>query len=241
MGRRLCFILMFLVLAAELKADNPVNWSIDVSTTGQDVHWTSPTAITTGLAEYDWSYEITKVTATLVLLGDRDVTSLLGDSVSGSGAVPELPLVIIDETVDDDITGSSAKVSIEVDSGGFGQASITDIALGSILGFQITELRIEAMVDLVGYPFGDYDRDRDVDSADFNLWQETAGSSEDLRADGNRDAVVNAADYVVWRDNLGASAGSGSDGVAMVPEPSGTALLLVFIGVLLDRRRRRVG
>lgn len=232
-----CSLLLLAMVAAESKAVNPVSWAIDVSTTGQDVFWTSPTAITTGLADYDWSYNISKVTATLQLLGDQNITGFLGDATSGSGTVPALPLVLLDEAVDDSTTGSAAHVRIEVDANGFGQAAVTDITLGSLFGFNITRLRVEATVDLVGYPYGDYDRDRDVDLADYNLWQQTVGSTANLDADGNRNTVVDVADYVVWRDHLGQTSGSGSGNAAVIPEPSSMAVFAVLGGALFIGRR----
>jgi hypothetical protein len=66
---------------------------------------------------------------------------------------------------------------------------------------------------------GDYDGDRDVDAADYDVWMSTFGSTGDLRADGNRDGVVDGADYAIWRNQL-TSAGSAAAHEASVPEPS---------------------
>ncbi|MCI0491361.1 MAG: hypothetical protein L0Z07_00320, partial [Planctomycetes bacterium] len=58
-----------------------------------------------------------------------------------------------------------------------------------------------------GRPPGDYDRDSDVDAADYDVWKASFGSLVDLAADGNGNSVVDAADYAIWRDHLGIGIG----------------------------------
>ncbi|WP_146575393.1 hypothetical protein [Botrimarina hoheduenensis] len=54
----------------------------------------------------------------------------------------------------------------------------------------------------VGGLDGDYDRDGDVDGADYATWVAAYGAAGvGLDADGNRDGVIDVADYTVWRDN----------------------------------------
>lgn len=52
---------------------------------------------------------------------------------------------------------------------------------------------------------GDYNRDKQVDAADYVLWRKTLGSLSDVRADGKHDGIVNSADWQVWRANFGAN------------------------------------
>jgi hypothetical protein len=84
-------------------------------------------------------------------------------------------------------------------------------------------------------PLGDYNRDGDVDTDDYELWRSTFGST-DLRADGNKDNQVDAADFIVWRNNLGVSGGASLVLMpidvtgAAVPEPATS--LLVFLASL---------
>lgn len=55
----------------------------------------------------------------------------------------------------------------------------------------------------------DYDRDHDVDVADYDVWLTQFGTPGTYQsADGNRDGLVETADYTLWRDNLGASSAS---------------------------------
>jgi len=85
---------------------------------------------------------------------------------------------------------------------------------------------------------GDYDRDGDVDDADYNAWKASFGSMVSLDADGNKNGVVDAADYTIWRDNLGLGMGSGSGSLTRVPEP-GTCVLVLLSAVLASWRGGR--
>ncbi len=78
---------------------------------------------------------------------------------------------------------------------------------------------------------GDYDKDGDIDQADYMVWESTFGSTTNLDADGNGDGVVDAADYTVWRDSYSAAA-------AAVPEPATFALALLGMANWGARRRR---
>ncbi len=54
---------------------------------------------------------------------------------------------------------------------------------------------------------GDYNRDRIVDAADFTIFRDTFGSTEDLRANGAREGeserVIDFADFLVFSNNFG--------------------------------------
>ncbi len=82
------------------------------------------------------------------------------------------------------------------------------------------------------YPPGDANLDGMVTDADYTIWADTYGSTEDLRADWNDDNEVTDADYTIWADNYG----EGTEGVA-VPEP--VTLTLLGLGMLGLLRKRR--
>jgi hypothetical protein len=66
-------------------------------------------------------------------------------------------------------------------------------------------------VEFVGNPPalpGDYNRNNEVDAADFVLWRQTLGQNgvgPFTGADGNGDSVIDQDDYEVWQANFGKS------------------------------------
>jgi hypothetical protein len=95
---------------------------------------------------------------------------------------------------------------------------------------------------------GDYNRDGQIDGADYDRWRSDFGilvSTPGEGADGNRDLLVDAADYVVWRK----SAPTGSfNASAAVPEPTSvfllTSALVIWSGLgraifLVPRKAKR--
>jgi hypothetical protein len=98
--------------------------------------------------------------------------------------------------------------------------------------FRFATAQDTPLADLVS---GDYDLDRDVDGADFLLWQRDFGSTTNLAADGNGDLVVDGADLDVWKTSFGPGAMAA---IAAVPEPSSLALLTAAaLGAFLRKRR----
>ena len=82
---------------------------------------------------------------------------------------------------------------------------------------------------------GDYNGDSTVEAADYAVWQDTLGSFQDLRADGDGNGVVDTSDYNILRKNFGVSSDLATqtnvkNSSAAVPEAS--AALLTVIGLL---------
>ena len=223
-------------MASSALALNPVNWNVSLSTTGQDVFWTSPTTLTLGFPEYDYSYEITKLNARVSILGDRDLLGEL-ETTSGSGTTTSLPSVILEESLNEPTTGSSADIRIEIGADGFGRGSGTNVELGSFTIFRIQRVDLEATISVIGIPTGDYNRDGEVSVEDYQVWKTNFGSTVSLNADGNNNNRVDAADYSIWRDAFTSAGGSGS--AAVVPEPAAAAFLVALVPALAVLRRRR--
>lgn len=246
--------LLLLAAPGIAHAVNPAQWLIVEQMNRGDTMktWTSPTAIDLDKMVWEYSYEITKVTGTvnLGIFGDvtQDITSSIPeDDRIGDGESRNLPAVLLDETLSEPESGTSAHVFVEVDDLGFGQAVFSEIMLGSInvplFGSRpIQRINVEARVDIAGYDFGDFDRNGAVNAEDYPLWRNSFGlTGPALAADGNGDESVDAADYVVWRANSGPGTGgaAGASIAGAVPEPSSGLLLIAaaFAGLVVRRTR----
>jgi hypothetical protein len=78
---------------------------------------------------------------------------------------------------------------------------------------------------------GDYNGNGMVDAADYVVWRDTLGSTNDLRANGDNTAgssgVIDQADYQFWSTHFGETAGTGTAVTnATAPEPSSASLIL---------------
>ncbi len=241
---------MLLCTPCAVLAVNPAQWFIvEQLNRGDSMKtWMSPTAIDLDKMVWEYSYEITKVTGTVNLgvFGNHteDITSSIPEEDRiGAGESRDLPTVLLDETISEPESGTSADVFVEIDNLGFGQAVFSNIMLGSInvplFGSRpIQRINVEARVDITGYDFGDYNRNGAVEVTDYDAWRSAFGQSgPDLAADGNGDERIDAADYVLWRDNFGGGAGSvlplGSSIGGSVPEPASSVMLIaaIFSGV----------
>jgi hypothetical protein len=72
---------------------------------------------------------------------------------------------------------------------------------------------------------GDYNDDHKVDAADYTVWRNQLGGSS-LTNETVTLGIVDGADYTEWKSHFGTSGGSGSSGLAPVPEPSSILLIL---------------
>lgn len=90
--------------------------------------------------------------------------------------------------------------------------------------------------------FGDFNGDGTVDAADYTVWRNNFGASDESSISQNGDGLngVDQADYLLWKDNFGTVFGAGSVGSANVPEPCSGLLLVTVAGSVLMTRRRLV-
>lgn len=222
-----------------------VTWMIDETITRSEssLFWTSPTAIDLGLAEYNYDYQITRVTA-FALGQSVDVTDQIGESfgLAGMGSTETLPVVLVDEALSEPTTGTSADIFIEVDENGLGQAAFTEVMLGQVpigpLRFNIDSIRFEGEISIEGVAAidpADFNADGTVDRTDYFLWRDNYGATDgtaDGTADANEDGFADAIDYAIWRDRFDTPPAA-----TAVPEPTAAGLALALGGLLLARRR----
>jgi hypothetical protein len=84
---------------------------------------------------------------------------------------------------------------------------------------------------------GDYNRDGEVDSLDYQAWRSNFGlTAPNLWSDGNRDGTVDAADYVIWQRAAQSGVGATSSW-QVVPEPPTVAYLICAFQLLCFCRR----
>lgn len=103
-------------------------------------------------------------------------------------------------------------------------------------------LSAAAAIDQDALLAGDYNHDDRVDAADYLAWRKTLGSMSQLAADGSNNQLVDIADYNIWRSNFGhVFSPGGALGSAMIPEPTGSCLLLCgsLVSAIGWRDRRR--
>ena len=235
-----CSLLAVLTFPTVSRAVNPVQWTIveEIRRTDTMKTWTSPTAIDLGKMVWEYDYEITKVTGTVNVpfLGEQtqDITgSIPADIRIGAGETTNLPAVLLDETIEEPESGTSAHVMVEVDNSGFGRAVFSDIMLGSVnvplFGSRpIERINVEATVNVIGIDYGDFTRDGRIDAADYVAWRETDGT---------------ATGYAWWRTNFGETSNlsGGAIGVAAsVPEPASISLMLAVLAVCYAAGRKRL-
>jgi hypothetical protein len=110
--------------------------------------------------------------------------------------------------------------------------------IGSTSIVQMYQLDLTAVAPATLLP-GDFNRNGEVDAADYSLWRISQDESgPDLPADANHDLIVDLADYQIWRANFGTTSGSTTAfDTGAVPEPAGGVLALLAGLMLLGSRK----
>lgn len=87
---------------------------------------------------------------------------------------------------------------------------------------------------------GDYNRDGEVDAADYVVWRKTLSQTgANLAADGSGNRVIDNADYAIWRARLGNGAVNGSSTAdTAVPEPATAWLWIGLVASIFTQQKR---
>ena len=84
---------------------------------------------------------------------------------------------------------------------------------------------------------GDYNGDKMVDAADYTAWRDNVGALAGTLPNDVDGVTIGQLQYATWKANFGGTAGSTSQLLTPVPEP--TTLLLLLMSLLLVGRRWR--
>jgi len=188
------------------------HWDFDLETSGQDVYWTSPTAVDNDKPLYDATYTITLVEVWVsfwgIPFGPFDITDEIPPEYLSNSDTYEgpPPIIILHETLvypePPEEPAVEADVHIEIDAAGYGQMSITNVYLGEVefdLGppwgvvtVQIESIRIAGWIEVTPRLPGDLDGDGDVDHSDLGIlladWGCSGGGCDgDCDGDGDTD------------------------------------------------------
>ena len=189
-----------------------MHWEFSENTTGNEIHWTSPTSVDPVADQYEYFYEITYVAVDVIFLGQvigpNDVTDQLDpEFLFGTGIeVGPTPFVLMDETLeadadDDQEIDVAAHLYMHLNGKGFGQVDVTDVFLGDV------------WIDM-GWPFGW--QNLEIDRIYMDGYMDITPIIIDCPADTNGDGVVNVTDILTAIGNWGGSGDGDVDGSGTV-------------------------
>ena len=204
------------------------NWDFDITTSGENVFYNSPTPVDPAALRYAATTEISLIEVNITFIGTFtiDVTDQLElDELTGVRVIDgPAPTTVFDEQVlypePPEDPGIAADITLELDADGFGSLSAVDITLDTVevdipgFGLQnvaINSLRVAGNVIITPIPAGDTTLDGRVDLADLLQVIGNWGSScptpdcpdTPCPGDANGDCVVNLADLLAVIGNWG--------------------------------------
>jgi hypothetical protein len=112
------------------------------------------------------------------------------------------------------------------------------------VGMQISDVQFFGTILASPTNLGDYNDDGVVDAADYTVWRNALGASDESAINGNGDGGgITESDYLVWKSHYGATyPGSGGlSDVSNVPEPRSAFLALLGAALSMWRCGRPRG
>jgi len=216
-----------LAATASTLAGGTESWSFDLFTEGDDVFWVSPTNVAPNAAQYLGVYELQLIEVGIAWNGIPFGTVDVTDEVPREDRIGEelvdgpAPIVLLDGVFvapePPEPPAVQGTVKVELDADGFGNASITDVTLGTLEvdlgGFigvqtvQITSIRIAGVIDVTPLgPNPDLNGDGVVNVSDLLILLSAWGDcpvGAPCPADLNGDGVVNVSDLLILLANWG--------------------------------------
>ena len=216
MKQLMSIVVIGLVQAAATAGVDFGSWSVDFSTTGQDVNWVSPDGVRTDGGTYDVRFEIESIDVVVSYIGLEfgpiDVTDQLGsDAVQESTADGPCPVDFGSTTVREppapDPVTIAFDVQLQINAQGRAVYNMTNIVLGT------------ATYDL-GWPFGEVTVNLEEVSISGQFDVEVIGS--DCLADIDGSGIVGVDDLLAvigdWGSCSGCSTDLNGDGTVGVDE-----------------------
>lgn len=197
-----------LVIGSGVRADEPVTWTFNEETEGEDVLWTSPTAVDPSADLFRGSWQLTGVWVTIEVLGEPLEVEVTDEVPAEYRVGTELvegpaPIVLFDDFVvvpePPEDPAIEANLSIGLDTEGFGYVNATDIVLGTydtgIFVVDIIAFRVAGSITIKADP-ADINGDGVVDVGDL-LDLLAAWGEDDADADIDGNGVVDVSDLLV--------------------------------------------
>jgi hypothetical protein len=192
-------------------AGGPQTWFFDETTSGEDIAWTSPTAVDPQAHAYQGDYLITQVVATVSFFGfptPVDVTGQIPpENLAGSGQSPgPAPVDLINQALafpaPPEPPTVAADVFVGLDATGHGVFSATNVVLGSVEvppfgSLNILSLRVVGQITVTPLTNpADINRDGAVDVLDLVAVVTAWGDCPGCPADTNQDGAVDVLDLI---------------------------------------------
>ena len=186
--RRGLLLLSLCLFTAAACADPPVTWPFDIQTSGEDVHFVSPTAVDPQASQYDMSYVISQVRVKvryLVFTYTVDITGEIPpEYLTGSAVIPgPAPIVLHDGDIaypaPPEPPSFAAHLVIGLNAAGHGYMDMTNVYLGTaqinippfgLVTVQLVTIYVTGSVtaQAVTYTVGDLNCDGAVNFDDIN-------------------------------------------------------------------------
>lgn len=201
-------------------------WNYDLTTTGNNVNFTSPTATDPSAPRFNTVSAVNlvevRVRYLVFNLGPFNVTDQLPPEVLSNAALLDgpAPITIINEPVvvppPPEAVTFAGTINLAINAAGFGTASVTNVTLGTAqinlgppFGTQtvtITSIRVRGSIEVTPIYDGDLDLDGDVDLTDLATLLTNFGlasGATEAQGDVDGDGGVSLTDLALLLTNFG--------------------------------------